>query len=67
MFFIPKNNQYITGTTPRVDSVENNSPPMIESAIGSHISPPPRYNGSKPRTIVAVVNNIGLNRFDRAL
>ena len=33
---------YSTGTTAKVSSVETSNPPIIASAIGSHISPPPR-------------------------
>lgn len=39
-------------------TVANNSPTIIAIAIGSHISPPPRYKGIKPRVVVKVVNNI---------
>ena len=57
------NKAYSTGTTPNVSKVENNRPAIIAIAIGSHISPPPRYIGIKPSTVVAVVSNIGRKRF----
>jgi hypothetical protein len=61
--FTLKSKAYSTGTTPNVNSVENNNPAMIAIAIGSHIAPPPRYNGISPSTVVAVVSKIGRKRF----
>ena len=61
-----KNKAYNTGTTPNVNNVENSRPAIMAIAIGSHISPPPRYSGINPSTVVAVVSNIGRKRFSAA-
>ena len=43
-------------------TVANNSPTIIAIAIGSHISPPPRYKGIKPIVVVKVVNKIKFHK-----
>ena len=47
-------------------TVPNNKPTMILIAIPSHISPPLKYNGINPNTVVKVANKIGLKRCKHA-
>lgn len=58
----PKNREYSTGTTSNVSAVANARPNMIVIAIGLNIAEPPHSSGIMPRTVVAVVNIIGLRR-----
>jgi len=61
------NNLYNTGTKSKVITVANSSPIIMAIAMGSHIKPPPRYKGIKPRTVVKVVSSIGRKRCCAAL
>jgi len=51
----------VIGTKSKVMTVANNKPIIIETAMGSHINPPPKYKGMSPNTVVNVVSRIGLN------
>ena len=49
-----------------VITVPNKRPIIILIAIPSHISPPLKYNGINPSTVVNVANKIGLKRYRQA-
>ena len=58
---------YNDGINRRVIIVPNKSPTMIDTAIPSHISPPLKYSGNSPNTVVNVASIIGLNRCKHAV
>ena len=66
MGFTLVNHLYKTGTTNKVNSMEEISPPINVHPSGDHKLVPENVKGISPRIVVRVVSKIGVNLLSAA-